>query len=610
MGEAPQALLGTTTAGHRCARWVLACAIAVSILDGVAFAQQKSVLVLYATRRDAQIAVVGDRELPRVLEEGLRDSLDYYSEFLDQARLSLPEYQDAFGDFLKVKYSGHRFDLVMAMGDVPLGFVANLRQEIFGDAPVVFFSDRPVTRPPNATGFITTANFGDTVALAATLQPAARDVYVISGATSNDRALLDVARQQLSPFEQRLNIHYWSALPTRELETRLAALPANSIVYYILVDRDGDGVNVHPLEYIDRVIAASAAPVYCWVNSAMDRGIVGGSLKNQEAQTRALGALALRVLGGEPPDAIPIDTPDFNIRQVDWRQLRRWGISESRVPAGTVILHREPSVWDRYRWYIIGAVAVLAAQSALIGGLLVQRRRRRGAEVSLAKQQGELQESYDRIRDLGGRLLSAQEAERARIARELHDDINQQMVALGMHLEALGSSLAGEEAAQAHDAATRTRSIAKTIHDLSHRLHPARVQLLGLVPSLRGLQRELSHPDIEITLVYDDLPPLSRDLTLCLYRIVQEALQNAIAYSQGNLIAVELRRVDERVHLTITDDGIGFDQDVAWRKGLGLISMRERLEAVGGTLTIHSRPGGGTTLEVDVAMQQRLRSAV
>ena len=103
-------------------------------------ARQKQVLVLYATRRDAQLVVVGDREMPRILSAGLPEGLDYYSEFIDAARFPQLAYQDAFRDFLRLKYADHAFDLVIAMDEVPLQFVARNRERLFHDVPVVFFS--------------------------------------------------------------------------------------------------------------------------------------------------------------------------------------------------------------------------------------------------------------------------------------------------------------------------------------------------------------------------------------------------------------------------------------------------------------------------------------
>jgi signal transduction histidine kinase len=561
------------------------------------------VLVLYSTRRDAQIAVIGERELPRVLENGLPNGLDYYSEYIDRARFPDPAYQFALRDFLRLKYQGLQFDLVVALNDLALKFVTGHRDELFPGTPLVYFSSSRSTEPPgNATGVSAETNFSGTLALVAQLQPAVKRVVVISGDGGDDKAFENAARAQFRPFESRFAFEYLTGLPTKELEARLAASSPDTIIYYLVVDRDGTGQLFHPLEYLDIVAAAARVPIYCWVDSAMDHGIVGGSLKDQKAQIDAVAGLALRVLRGERADTIAPISPDLNVSQVDWRQLRRWGISNARVPAGTVIRFREPSVWDRYGMYIVGAVIILLGQTALIAGLLVQRTRRRQAEAEVRGKQAELRTSYERIRHLAARLLNAQESERSRIARELHDDIGQQVALLAIDLELLGVR-EGAVGSSAGEALNRAQAIARSVHDLSHRLHPARLRLIGLVAAVRGLQQELSRPDLAISFTHERVPStLPLELTLCLFRIVQEALQNALKYSGARQVSVHLTGGPEGLALTILDDGVGFDVNAAWGRGLGLISMTERLEALGGTLEIRSAPGGGTRLEAKLPL--------
>ena len=240
------------------------------------------------------------------------------------------------------------------------------------------------------------------------------------------------------------------------------------------------------------------------------------------------------MLSGESADSIPVSSLNLNVRQVDWRQLRRWGISESAVPEGTRLLFKEPTVWERYRLYILGTVAVLLAQTFLIVGLLVQRRRRRLAEDQARGSQEALQGSYERIRDLGSRLLRAQDTERSRIARELHDDISQQVALLSIDLELLlGGAVTQDDEVLAGEAWNRTQHIAISLHDLSHRLHPAKLRLIGLVAGLQALQREMSRSDLKVTFTHDNVPAsLPPELTVSLFRIAQEAVQNAVKHSK------------------------------------------------------------------------------
>ena len=144
------------------------------------------------------------------------------------------------------------------------------------------------------------------------------------------------------------------------------------------------------------------------------------------------------------------------------------------------------------------------------------------------------------------------------------------------------------------------------MRDLSHRLHPAKLRLIGLVPALQGLQRELSQSGIVITVTHDNVPStLPPDLTLCLFRIVQEALHNTLRYSGAHVVSVHLSGEAERLALVVADDGKGFDVSAAWGKGLGLISMGERVDAIGGTFKIQSMPGAGTRAGGRRASQHR-----
>ena len=596
-----------TAATHRAGgRWLVALILALWELTAPPAAwaaqDQKRVLVLYSTRRDAQIAIESERELPGILEQGLSEGLDYYSEYIDRARFPDPKYQLGFRDFLRLKYGGLRFDLVIAMQGMAVEFLRQNRDGLFPGAPVVFLATSPGAQPlAHSTGVIAAADLGRTIDLAAALQPDMQRVFVVSGADGGDTAFERQARAEFRAFESRFTIVYLAGLPTKELEARLAAVPEHSIIYYLIANRDGAGQNVHPLEYVERLATIARAPVYCWVDSAMDRGIVGGSLKSQKAQTQAVGALALRVLGGEKPETIPPLSPDLNVDQVDWRQLQRWGISDARVPAGTLVRFREPSAWDRYKGLIVAVAAVLVAQTALITGLLFQMRRRRQAEEELRTSRAELGASYERIRDLGARLLNAQEDERARIARDLHDDISQQLVLLTIDLDLLGTAGQTEAEKWAGEALTRALAISRSVRDLSHRLHPARLRLAGLVSALDSLRHEMAQPDMAIAFTHDNVPAtLPPDLTLCLFRVVQEALQNALKYSRAHDVSVNLSGGADGLALTIVDDGVGFEVQGAWGAGLGLISMSERLQAVGGTIDIRSRPGAGTRLEVTV----------
>ena len=206
------------------------------------------------------------------------------------------------------------------------------------------------------------------------------------------------------------------------------------------------------------------------------------------------------------------------------------------------------------------------------------------------------------LSSVNGRLIEAQESERARIARDLHDDIGQRLAALAMMLARVKELLpdASGEALSCLDALQKqTVEIISGVQALSHDLHPPRLLHLGVVAAMRGFCRELSgQKNVEIDFRDENVPgSVPPDVSLCLFRVLQEALHNAVRHSRVRHFNVHLRGAGDAVHLTIGDEGVGFDVDAASRGlGLGLTSMRERLKLVGGELFLESQSARGTTV--------------
>jgi signal transduction histidine kinase len=247
------------------------------------------------------------------------------------------------------------------------------------------------------------------------------------------------------------------------------------------------------------------------------------------------------------------------------------------------------------------AGALLLTHGMLVTGLLIQRRARRRSPQRLRCRENELDTCRNRIRDLETRILNAQEDERSRIARELHDDVMQKLALLAIDL---GRSSVCE------DSLDRLHDIASRVHSLSHRLHPAKLRLIGLVASLRALEREQSRSGMSVVFTHGEVPhALSPPLELCLFRVAQEVVHNAVKYSLGQRISVDLRHDGAGIVLTIADDGVGFEPETVRGNGLGLITIRERVEAAGGTVAIRSTIGRGTRFEVRLPMPIESRAS-
>jgi PAS domain S-box-containing protein len=223
----------------------------------------------------------------------------------------------------------------------------------------------------------------------------------------------------------------------------------------------------------------------------------------------------------------------------------------------------------------------------------------------------ERREAESAARELSGRLIHAQEDERRRIARDLHDDLTQRLAILSVELELLGRVEPGGDAgAEARRMAGQLREVSADVHKLAYQLHPAKLDQLGLVTTARSWCRDLSQQSgLTIDFSAEHVPPdLSPDVSLCLYRIIQESLHNVVRHSHSTAARVELVGEGDDLRLTVTDEGQGFDVHEARRTGgLGLLSMQERMRLLHGTMAVYSTPGHGASVEASVPL---LRSHV
>jgi len=214
----------------------------------------------------------------------------------------------------------------------------------------------------------------------------------------------------------------------------------------------------------------------------------------------------------------------------------------------------------------------------------------------------EARRAQESLRRISGSLIAAHEEERSRIARELHDDLSQQMALLQIGLEQFeqgGTRPSCEAREKVHSLREIAEQVSSNIHDLSRRLHPSKLDVLGLLPSLAGFCKEFSKTHhLQVQFAHHDIPKeIPKDVTLCLFRIVQEALRNVVKHSGAPQAKVELLGIGDRIELCVSDTGIGFDPASAHcGQGIGLVSMRERLRLIEGELTIESASPHGTRI--------------
>ena len=233
----------------------------------------------------------------------------------------------------------------------------------------------------------------------------------------------------------------------------------------------------------------------------------------------------------------------------------------------------------------------------------------RASESSLKVSQEELRQSREELRALAGLLLTAQEEERRRIARDLHDDVNQRLAMLAMDLRRIEKGEAGDLAdigGMVRSITGRLTAVSDDVRQMAYRFHPSILDDLGLTKAVRRLVDDFSaSTGVEAVYVHhDSLSPIPTDLATCVYRIAQESLNNVARHAKATEVEVELICDEGMITLSVRDNGVGFDAVNAsqGRGRLGLLSMKERVRLVRGTLNVSSSPGGGTHIDVGVPL--------
>ena len=802
----------------------------------------------------------GFAEIDQAISSALQKSpyqIELYDESLQLTFFPDQESRRAFHDSLIRKYSGRKPDLIIAAGSESFELLAESHEAFIRETPIIFCellgeSPDKSNSGLHFTGVMSRLQPEQTLKTALQLLPGTKHVVVVGGTGKFDEVWERVAKQAFQKYESKLEFTYLTDLTMSALLERLRNLPPNTIVYHTSIAQDAEGERfIGSAQSVPLVAGAANAPVFVMDDVDLRAGTVGGDLVNWPDAGRAAGELAVRVLNGERPDDIPV-VVSKNAYMFDWSALKRWHLKESELPPGSIVVNRQPTLWESYKWYIVGGICLLIAQTSLIVGLLWQRANRRRAEAELALTydrlrlavdagrsvgwdldvkagrnrwlgdlqtmfgipsdtfsglaqdfyrrvhpedrefvqkavadarqshqpyiaefrvvrddqavrwitargkfyyringdaermvgmafditdrkvaEQQVQESEQRFRlvantapvmiwttgtdklcnyvnkpwldftgrtfeqelgsgwaegihnedadnclrtyteafdkrervevqyrlrrhdgeyrwiidigvprfnadgsfagyigscldvterkraeealsTIGRRLIEAHEEERAWIGRELHDDINQRLALLAVELDQWNDENTGANFSEhVRKAQSRITDIARDVQALSHRLHSSKLDYLGLAVAARSFCTELSDKaKVEVQFSHSAVPStMPKEVSLCLFRVMQEALQNAIKHSGVRLFYVNLRGTPDGLELTVSDDGKGFDEQERFsREGLGLISMRERLQMVHGILDIKTQPGAGTTVFARVPLRAHLQA--
>ena len=561
-----------------------------------------------------------DRSFRRTLQAAAPAGATFFTDTLDTYRFDYGDFAPEFLALQRKKYGGQPVDLVVGIGERAVDAVREQRDALWPGVPLILAGlDEPTVErarvPVDALQSFWRLDIDGTLALIERLQPAATRLVVVSGNAEGDLAL-GAHVSTLAATRGRWRIEPWAGLPSTALLERLAGLGPDTAVFFTHVNRNANGPTPFPAEVLPQLAAASGAPIYGLFGSFVGRGLAAGSVVDFEAAGRHTATLAIALLEGRPPPAV---SPDATTRCVaDLGLFARHGLDTATLPAGCTTVNPPRNLWTEYRSFVLVSAAVVGAQALTIGGLLVQRRRRRQAEAEAGQRRLELARAM-RFAAMGELTAS--------IAHE----INQPLGAIlsnadaadimlrnadtpkGALREALHEILADirRDDLRAHEVIRRLRALLEN-HEVTHAplgLHPALHEALGLLEPearRRGIVLEAMLEAADDRIVGD---------TVQLQQVLLNLAINAMDASEGAPVAsrrVSISTADRNgeLQLRVADTGSGipagchesvFESFYTTKPrgmGLGLGIVRAIVESHGGRVTLEPRDGGGTLARV------------
>jgi signal transduction histidine kinase len=542
-----------------------------------------------------------------------------YADNLDLARVAGPDYERALRSFLIEKYRNVPIGVIVVNGARALDLVLSLRLELWPDVPVVFAAvdDEAAARMksvPNVTGHIMRLTLRDMVSTARLVVPNLKQIVLVGDPLERNTFFRGFLAEIPELKNDNLELIDLTGLPMTELKQRTATLPPDSAIAYTTLTVDGAGIDYLPREAVAAIAIVANRPIVTGTLNFIGYGAVGGLVVSAPPIGEQAGRLALRILKGESPSNIPVTVGAFKKPVFDWRQMQRWGISESNLPPGSEILFREPTAWERYSWQIALITVVILAQAGLISALLREHRRRKFSEVQSRQRMAEL--AHVNRFSTAGELTAS-------IAHEIN--------------QPLGSILTNAETAQAilkspspdivelneivGDIVRADRRASEVIRRMRSLLTKAPFELKSL--DLNDVARETVEflsalavaRKVELTsLITQNAVPILGD-PIQLQQVILNLVVNGIdamrdTPDENRIISIRTSRVEKFAELSVSDRGPGISEDKlkevfepfftskAEGMGMGLSIARTIIEAHNGHIWAKNRDHGGASFRI------------
>jgi signal transduction histidine kinase len=586
-----------------------------------AAAASKAILVLYANNRLLPGNIAADRGLTTSLADANR-SVRIYSEFLDGPQFGGDDYENLMVAYLHGKYAAAPPDAIVAVSDEALQFVYKHRAQLFPTVPVVHEGVSTASlramqpMPADIVGIPNDYDYSGTVAQALRWHPNAKRLVVITGASARDHMTEARLRNELPGVAGRVAVDFWPVLDMATLESRLRALPSDTVVFTTGLFQDAAGELFSPRDTAALIASASSAPVYGPYETFLGTGVVGGSMPSFDAIGRRTGQILQELFAGTAPTALNLPTSTSMALHVDWRQVQRWGIAENLIPADAIVQFKPPSFWEAYRRPAMIALAVFFTQAAFIAALYLERRRRSAAELTTQNIHTQLAHA--------SRLAVAGE-----LTASIAHEINQPLAAVQMSIDAADMMLqSGAEPGadlvrvinriqrdniRASDVIRRLRTLLAK-HEPERKAFDIGFAMAEVVLMLRP---EAERRKLTLDARTPAVPLYAAGDRIQIQQVLINLVLNAMDAESGlaenrRHVEVLMERRDANILITVNDRGHGiapedlpklFESFFSTKQhgmGLGLSIARSIIEAHGGRIWAESRAIHGTAFHVEL----------
>jgi len=379
--------------------WRLAILLMVGLAPSASFAREplpRSVLYLDENDPGLPFAQGISAAFRAALNARSAERIAVYAENLDLVRSSGPRYEEILKTYLREKYRDRPIGVIATIGPAALTFMLRARPELWPDVPAIFASVDPETAaqvqiPVGVTGLVRRQTVRDSVSVARALMPNLKRIALVGDRLERQNFRRHF-EEEIPLLAAEVEIIDLTGLPMVELRKRVATLPEDTVIYFTTLTFDGDRPAYISRDALVSIAEVANRPIVVDLEPNVGYGGVGGLVADPDRIGSEAARLVLRILNGESAADIPVLAGNFVRPVFDWGELRRWNVSEHRLPAGSDVLFRQPGLWEQYKWYILAAAALVVIEAAFIVALLANRRRLQASEdrISLAADAADL----------------------------------------------------------------------------------------------------------------------------------------------------------------------------------------------------------------------------